>query len=176
VATSTEAHAPSSYPVQPHELPDPGDITTEEDNDSSNERSDTKDEDLQHSSDSGSDSENGAESDSGKAGSSKPLTNSHGDHACQSIASPLPSVSHPIQSTHSTIKPPAILKSNPELAFYFSSLEDKVNQLESRVQGLESDAEVKSGELEAVKAHCALALGQIGALNKRLNKKKGKKS
>ena len=176
MATSTEAHAPSSYPIQPHELLDLDDITTDlEDDGSHSERSDTEDEDLRHSSDSGSDSKNGTESDCGaEVGSSKtvqPLTDHPRGH--QSVASPLPSTPHPIRST---TMPPAVLKLNPELALYFLSLEDKVSQLTSRVQSLESNAEAKTGELEAAKAHCALALGQIGALNKRLNKKKGKKS
>ncbi|KAI6010190.1 hypothetical protein PISMIDRAFT_22968 [Pisolithus microcarpus 441] len=146
MATSTEAHVPLSYPIQPHELPALEDVTAEE-------------VELRNS---WCDSE-----DDSASGTATWLPNTK----CQHIASVLAPISQPTQSS-SSIMPPALLESNPDLASYFLSMENKVNQLESRVQNLELDAEAKNDKLEAAKAHCAMALSQIRALNKQLNVKK----
>ncbi|KAL4080442.1 hypothetical protein J3A83DRAFT_4366767 [Scleroderma citrinum] len=154
MSTSTEAHVPSSYPVELHELPDLQDITTDDDDKCS----------------SGSDTDN---NDAVSHVSSRSDTDDKSDDEVSTIlpfadhcsAPRLAPTSLPIQSS---TMPPTVLKSNPELVSYFSSLENRVNQLESRL-------EEKSGKLEVAKAHCVMALGQIRVLNKQLNSKKGRK-
>ncbi|KAI6116656.1 hypothetical protein EDD16DRAFT_1708315 [Pisolithus croceorrhizus] len=159
MATSTEAHVPLSYPIQPHELPALEDVATEEVNFGS-ECSDTEDDNVEHLSDNQSDSE-----DDGASGTATQLPNAN----CQHVTSTFTPIAQPIQPS---IMPPALLESNPDLIPYFLSMENKVSHLEYRVQNLESDVEAKNDELEAAKAHCAIALSQIRALNKRLNVKR----
>ncbi|KAG1723713.1 uncharacterized protein EDB91DRAFT_1255529 [Suillus paluster] len=146
MATSTEAHVPPSFPIQPSQLYLYQDILPSCDDAVKANNIDSMDESKSNSDVSGSKS-NSETSNSGSE-SSKESKESEMDE----------DVVDEDQHSHVqiTVSPPSNSPNQPSMQVQIAVLEAKVKSLES--------------ELHSTKAHCAMALSEVGLMKKQLNK------
>ncbi|KAG2049014.1 hypothetical protein BDR06DRAFT_1012531 [Suillus hirtellus] len=148
MATSTEAHVPPSFPIQPSQLHLYQDILPCDD---TVEASDIDVVDELESDSDGS----GSESESETSDSSSELSEESEESETDEDKDDEDQHSHVQSST-----PPSDSSNQPSMQVQLAALEAKVKSLES--------------ELHSAKAHCAMALSEVGLMKKQLNKQQKK--
>lgn len=145
MATSTEAHVPPSFPIQPSQLHLYQDILPCDDT--------VKASDIDVVDESESDSDgSGSESKSETSDSSSESSEENEESETDEDKDDENQHSHVQSST----PPPSDLSDQPSMQVQLATLEAKVKSLES--------------ELHSAKAHCAMALSEVGLMKNQLNK------